>query len=83
MLSENEMSPPPSEKQKVAPKTKPEVHYVPAKEYRIAVYTRKPNPFPNSITYQHLKENITTNKYKITFPVNNNKENRRNETNTR
>ena len=65
------MSPPPEQpRETTKPKPKTDTNYVPAKEYGITMYNNKSNPFPKSIIYQHLKEYITTEHYKITFTIN-------------
>ena len=47
---------------------KKQISYIPAKDLGLEVYAQQTKPFPNSITYDHLKENIIKDKYKIHTP---------------
>ena len=46
---------------------KKQISYIPAKDLGLEVFAQQSKPFPKSITYDHLKENIIKDKYKITY----------------
>ena len=47
-----------------------QISHIPAKDLGLVVYTPQTKPFPGYLTYEHLKEFILKDKYKITYTAN-------------